>query len=122
MAPGATAAAGGRRGRVVGRRLPFTGDNFGPLADLTWQLHAYGERGRDGATRVGHELGLPVHVFGSPGETLLREGLIYLVRPDGFVAAAATAPVAAEAFRRAMPQRSGNRLEAVVHPAEERLG
>jgi hypothetical protein len=96
----------GRRGRVVGRRLPWTGVNYDALASLTWQVHTYGDAGRAAAGRIERELGLPVHAFPAAAErTLLRDGLFYLVRPDGFVAAAATAPAAVEAFRRARPAR-----------------
>ncbi|MCW2505250.1 MAG: monooxygenase, FAD-binding protein, partial [Actinomycetia bacterium] len=95
--------SGGRRGRVVGRRLPWIGENFAPLRDLTWQVHAYGKYDKPTAQRIERELALPVHTFGGTAGTLLREGLFYLVRPDGFVAAAATAPAAVEAFRRELP-------------------
>ena len=31
-----------RRDHVVGRRLPWTGDNFDVLRSMTWQVHGYG--------------------------------------------------------------------------------
>jgi 2-polyprenyl-6-methoxyphenol hydroxylase-like FAD-dependent oxidoreductase len=109
---------GGRRGRVVGRRLPWTGGNYDVLGELTWQVHTYGDAGRPAAGRIGRELGLPVHVFpAAPERTLLREGLFYLVRPDGFVAAAATSPAAVEAFRRAQPAAA----QPAAAPAEPAL-
>ncbi|MFI7599009.1 FAD-dependent monooxygenase [Actinoplanes sp. NPDC049681] len=85
------------RDPVVGRRLPWTGDNYAPLRSLEWQVHAYGE------LTSAPDLGLPVHVFDAAPETALRPGTLYLVRPDGFVAAAASPAEAAEVFRRAMP-------------------
>ncbi len=95
------AKARGRRGRVVGRRLPWTGGNFESLKQLTWQVHAYGETDPG----IEDKLGLPLTVF-PPADpaTGLREGLLYLVRPDGFVAAAATPDAAITAFQHA-PRR-----------------
>jgi 2-polyprenyl-6-methoxyphenol hydroxylase-like FAD-dependent oxidoreductase len=97
------AKARGRRGRVVGRRLPWTGDNFDALKELSWQVHSYG---RADGKRLERELGVTVHQFPrADADTGLREGLLYLVRPDGFVAAAATPEAAATAFRNALPDR-----------------
>jgi 2-polyprenyl-6-methoxyphenol hydroxylase-like FAD-dependent oxidoreductase len=98
MTPGAKQAAGGRRDPVVGRRLPWTGGNFGVLRSLRWQVHAYGGVTAEEAP----DIGLPVHVFGAAAETLLRPGRLYLVRPDGFVAAEAAPAEAADVFRRVM--------------------
>jgi 2-polyprenyl-6-methoxyphenol hydroxylase-like FAD-dependent oxidoreductase len=89
----------GRRDPVVGRRLPWTGDNFTVLRSLRWQIHAYGGVA-DGDVP---DLGLPVHVFDAAPQTPLQPGLLYLVRPDGFVAAAAP-PGEAAAFRSVMPE------------------
>ena len=96
MTPGAEAAAGGRRDPVVGRRLPWAPDNFAVLRSLRWQIHAYGGVR---ATDV-PDLGLPVHVFPAAPQTLLKPGRLYLVRPDGFVAAQAAPADAAEVFAR----------------------
>jgi 2-polyprenyl-6-methoxyphenol hydroxylase-like FAD-dependent oxidoreductase len=90
----------GRRDPVVGRRLAWTGGNFEVLRSLQWQIHGYG--GLE-STDV-PELGLPVHLFEPAPHTPLEPGRLYLVRPDGFVAAAAAPAEAAEVFRRAMPQ------------------
>jgi hypothetical protein len=60
----------------------------------------------DLVARLKRELRVDVFVF-PPAElaTGLRQGLLYLVRPDGFVAAAATPEAAEAAFRRALPDR-----------------
>ena len=100
------AAARGRRGRVVGRRLPWTGSNFDVLKSLTWQIHAYGSVDSDTVERLKRELRADVHVFPPANpDTGLRDRLLYLVRPDGFVAAAATPQAATVAFGRALPDR-----------------
>jgi hypothetical protein len=99
MSPEARELAHGRRDPVVGRRLAWTGDNFDVLRKLQWQVHAYG--GVDAPDVP--DLGLPVHIFPAAPRTALRPGLLYLVRPDGFVAAAATAADAAKVFPEAMP-------------------
>jgi hypothetical protein len=97
--PAAKAAAHGRRDPVVGRRLPWTGDNYAVLRDLSWQIHAYGGIA---ASEV-PDLGLPVHVFPGAPRTALRPGRLYLLRPDGFVAAEASPGDAARVFRAAIP-------------------
>jgi 2-polyprenyl-6-methoxyphenol hydroxylase-like FAD-dependent oxidoreductase len=83
------------RDRVVGRRLPWTGPNHKALRSLDWQVHHYGP---GAATSV---LGLPLHRFPADPSRRLDPGLLYLVRPDGFVAAAAPPERAAIAFARA---------------------
>jgi 2-polyprenyl-6-methoxyphenol hydroxylase-like FAD-dependent oxidoreductase len=87
------------RDPVVGRRLPWAGDNFTALRSLEWQIHAYG--GVDRAEVP--ELGLAVHIFPAAPQTPLTPGRLYLVRPDGFVAAEAAPADAAETFRAALP-------------------
>jgi 2-polyprenyl-6-methoxyphenol hydroxylase-like FAD-dependent oxidoreductase len=84
------------RDEVVGRRLPWTGDNFEVLKSLQWQVHGYG------ATPP-PSLDMPFHGFAPPPETSpLRLDLLYLVRPDGFVAAAAPPSTATVEFRTRM--------------------
>ncbi|HEU4348858.1 MAG TPA: FAD-dependent monooxygenase [Actinoplanes sp.] len=91
----------GSRGVVVGRRLPWAGDNYRVLRSLQWQIHGYG----DVDTSAVADLGLPIHVFPAAPRTALRPDLLYLVRPDEFVAAEAPPASAAEVFRKAMPAR-----------------
>jgi hypothetical protein len=98
MTPRAKTAAAGRRDPVIGRRLPWTGDNFAVLRSLRWQIHGYG--GVD--PKDAPDLGIPVHVFPPAPGSRLRSGRFYLVRPDGFVAAEAAPSDAAVVFDQAM--------------------
>jgi 2-polyprenyl-6-methoxyphenol hydroxylase-like FAD-dependent oxidoreductase len=98
MSADARRAARGRRGAVVGRRLPWVNGNHEPLRSLQWQVHAYGGVAAD---RLQQRLDLPVHVFPPAPGTKLRPGRVYLVRPDGFVAADATPEEAPAVFRSA---------------------
>ncbi|GGN48384.1 2-polyprenyl-6-methoxyphenol hydroxylase-like FAD-dependent oxidoreductase [Actinoplanes campanulatus] len=89
---------GRRRDPVVGRRLPWADGNHAALRAACWQIHAYG-----GVTAAdAPDLGVPVHVFPPAPATVLRPGLFYLVRPDGFVAARAEPAEADTLFRHAM--------------------
>ena len=94
MTPQVAAAAGRRRDPVVGRRLPWAGDNFAVLRSPQWQIHAYGGV----VATEAPDLGLPVHIFPEASATLLRPGRFYLVRPDGFVAAEAAPADASHVF------------------------
>ena len=38
---------------MIGRRLPWTGDNFGVLRAACWQIHGYGEVTASGAPDLG---------------------------------------------------------------------
>ncbi|MEU4625250.1 FAD-dependent monooxygenase [Actinoplanes sp. NPDC023801] len=92
------APADQRRDPVIGRRLPWTGDNHAVLRAACWQIHGYG----DVVAADAPALGLPVHIFPPAPATPLRPGLFYLVRPDGFVAARAEAAQAETHFRHAL--------------------
>lgn len=102
MTPDAKRAARGRRDRVVGRRLPWAGNNFAALRELRWQIHGYGGVPAGTARVLADGLGLPVHLFAPAPGTGLREGMLYLVRPDGFVAAQALPVDVPEVFGRVM--------------------
>ena len=77
-----------------GDRLPWLGpgeqDNFAPLRSLDWQLHVYGDIEGDLASAA-RQIGLPTHSFiwsdQVHGAGFERDAA-YLVRPDGYVAAA----------------------------------
>lgn len=84
--------AGAVRG---GDRLPWvrTDDNHGPLADIAWQVHVYG----DGDSAPGElaawcaSRGIALHrfAFGPAHEAAgLARGAAYLIRPDSYVACA----------------------------------
>ena len=96
LSASAKSDARGRRDPVVGRRLPPFEGNHEPLRSFTWQVHTYGAV--DSA--VAASVGLPVHTFPAPVGTPLRDGWMYLVRPDGVVAAAG---VTAEPLVAALP-------------------
>ncbi|MGD7732440.1 FAD-dependent monooxygenase [Propionibacteriaceae bacterium G57] len=81
------AARHGHRHPVVGRRLPWTGGNYDVLRAFTWQLHGYGvEAGQ--VAEAAEMLGIEGHVFRADPHHRLAASRLYLVRPDGFVAAA----------------------------------
>jgi hypothetical protein len=64
------------------------GDNFAPLTSLDWQVHVYGDAAPE-IRAVCHDRKLPLHVFPWRPEmrrTGLRRNVIYLLRPDGYVA------------------------------------
>jgi len=113
MSEQAEAGARGRRGEVLGRRLPWTAPGHAALRSLRWQAHSYGPL--DEAVVEGlRALGLEVHVLDPAPAQRLRRGVVYLVRPDGFVAAAVPAPRAVTALRGALPDRwSAGRAHAL---------
>ncbi len=98
MSEGARRASHGRRGKVVGRRLPWNGDNYDSLRAMTWQLHAYGRLDRRRVKRLARQLDLPFQVFPLLRNRKIRAGICYLVRPDGFVAVESPLDAAAENF------------------------
>ena len=57
---------------------------------MTWQVHGYGVYEPD-VHAIAASLGLEGHVFPPDPHRRLDPALVYLVRPDGFVAAAASA-------------------------------
>jgi 2-polyprenyl-6-methoxyphenol hydroxylase-like FAD-dependent oxidoreductase len=82
--------AAARRDPVVGRRLPWTGDNFDVLRSMSWQVHGYGVPETE-VNRIAESLGVEGHAFPVDPYRRLDPGLVYLVRRDAFVAAAASA-------------------------------
>ncbi|MEO8552439.1 MAG: FAD-dependent monooxygenase [Kofleriaceae bacterium] len=93
----------GRAGKIRGGdRLPWTGDNFAPLATLAWQLHVYGEV-PDSTRTACVALQLPLHQLAwtdACHAAGLARDAAYLVRPDGYVALAAAhlSPDSLEAY------------------------
>jgi 2-polyprenyl-6-methoxyphenol hydroxylase-like FAD-dependent oxidoreductase len=74
-----------------GDRLPWVEtegiSNYGPLAQMVWQVHVYGRAGPDLAAWC-EEHGVPLHVFAWRPEHekagLIRDAL-YLLRPDTYI-------------------------------------
>lgn len=91
--PAQRTRARGRRDPVVGRRLPWTGNNHEVLRQACWQVHIYaGAAGAVGAAGMADHQSWPgvvraVHRFDPLPELGLADGTVLLVRPDGFVAA-----------------------------------
>ena len=114
MSDAARRASHGRRGKVVGRRLPWNGDNYEALRGMTWQVHAYGGFDRRSLKRLGRRLELPVEIFPRVRNRKIRNGTCYLIRPDGFVAAESRLATAAEDFaahRRMTPKTDARHRE-----------
>ena len=95
----------GKRGRTVGRRLPYNGDNFDDLRLMRWQLHAYGTALTDQICEASEALDLPVSTFPAVHNDRLVAERLYLVRPDGFVAAEAPPQNAVTVFSAALRAR-----------------
>ncbi|MRG59898.1 monooxygenase [Agromyces sp. CFH 90414] len=91
-------ARGAAADPAVGLRLPWAGDNHVALRALTWQVHGYGASAAL-VERIARDLGLEHHSFPPDVQGPLRADRVYLVRRDGFVAAAASADPA----RRGVP-------------------
>jgi 2-polyprenyl-6-methoxyphenol hydroxylase-like FAD-dependent oxidoreductase len=83
----------GRAGEIHGGdRLPWvkTADNYGPLAQPSWQVHVYGKASQDLTERC-RTRSLPLHVFEWREEHAaagFARNAIYLIRPDTYVALA----------------------------------
>jgi 2-polyprenyl-6-methoxyphenol hydroxylase-like FAD-dependent oxidoreductase len=85
----------GHAGHVHGGdRLPWLGpgenDNFIPLRSLDWQLHFYGDSERN-LVSTARDAGLATHMFPwsqQAHDAGFQQNAAYLVRPDGYVAAA----------------------------------
>lgn len=81
-----------RRGKLLGRRLPWVSgagaehDNHAALASATWQVHAYGTSAVALGGVVAGRYGLVLHEFGAAPDKHLPDGTVVVVRPDGFVA------------------------------------
>ncbi|PFG29363.1 FAD-dependent monooxygenase [Paramicrobacterium agarici] len=97
--------ADGTRDDVVGRRLPWAGDNVDALRSHEWQVHEYGSADPADTARLERALGCEVHVFSAAPDTPLIPGEFYLVRPDGYVVARARPSEAAETFAGVLPGR-----------------
>ena len=95
----------GKRGRTVGRRLPYNGDNFDDLRLMRWQLHAYGTALTEQICEASETLDLPVSTFPAVRNDRLVAGRLYLVRPDGFVAAESPPHSAVTVFSAAIRAR-----------------
>jgi hypothetical protein len=85
----------GQAGHVHGGdRLPWAGaggnDNFAPLRSLDWQLHIYGSLSEE-LSSAARELGLAIYTFhwtNQAHEAGFQKDSAYLLRPDGYIAAA----------------------------------
>jgi 2-polyprenyl-6-methoxyphenol hydroxylase-like FAD-dependent oxidoreductase len=99
-----SALSAGSAGDVSGGdRLPWVEEaaNFEPLRSLQWQIHVYGEPARH-VQRLAETRGLALHRFPwTTGcqEAGIAEGSSFLVRPDGYIAAAALGEETAAAER-----------------------
>ena len=96
----------GRRDKLVGRRLAWSGSNYAALRGFTWQVHTYGGD-PDGCDNVARGIGADPFFFERDPFGRLSPKRLYLVRPDGFVAAAAEPLYAAEHFRKTRSELAG---------------
>jgi 2-polyprenyl-6-methoxyphenol hydroxylase-like FAD-dependent oxidoreductase len=104
----------GRAGRIEGGdRLPWvasqdSADNFEPLSSLGWQVHVYG-LADDYLAKACVARHLPLHAFPWSADAEragLEKDAIYLIRPDGYVALAASGPEPAEQLGRYLAARN----------------
>lgn len=102
------------RDDIVGKRLPFAGgdpSNFAALRSMRWQVHGYGAP-VDLVGRVAERLGIEHHAFPPDANGRLRSDRLYLVRPDGFVAAEASVAAGRRARAGAVPARFREQLSS----------
>jgi hypothetical protein len=74
--------------RLGARDDPFR-DNYEPLGSVAWQMHLYGEASAE-VERYCDEQRFTLHVFPwrpAMDATRLVRNALYLVRPDGYIAA-----------------------------------
>ena len=72
---------------IVGLRLPRVGNNLEALRSFTWQLHSYNRCEAARPSSVPDWFDGPLR-FGPDPHGRLRSDRLYIVRPDGYVAAA----------------------------------
>jgi 2-polyprenyl-6-methoxyphenol hydroxylase-like FAD-dependent oxidoreductase len=98
-----SAISEGRSGPLRGGdRLPYVApiDNHAPLASRDWQVHFYGKPNKALQWRL-TKLGIALHRFSWSREAKyagFQRNAIYLVRPDGHIAAIATSAGAITAY------------------------
>lgn len=98
--------SGSERDNAVGRRLAWTGGNHAALRRMSWQVHAYGAS-RAECIRVAGIIDADPHPFDPDPHRRLSARRLYLVRPDGFVAAAARPERAGQVFLAAKAALTG---------------
>lgn len=88
--------AGAKKAAKAGDRLPWAEhatedghdqDNFATLQVPTWQAHVYGKAPAWAEKKIADK-GLALHVFpwnAAMGQNGLRQDVLYLVRPDGYI-------------------------------------
>jgi 2-polyprenyl-6-methoxyphenol hydroxylase-like FAD-dependent oxidoreductase len=98
----------GRAGELcAGDRLPWVApahvgdtDNFTPLTAVDWQAHVYGAPSSEVASACeAHRIALHIFPFDAPAKAAsLEDGVVYLVRPDGYLGGVFTGAHASEAL------------------------
>jgi 2-polyprenyl-6-methoxyphenol hydroxylase-like FAD-dependent oxidoreductase len=102
MTDDAQQSSKGRRGTIVGRRLPCADGNVTALREAFWQVHSYGGVEPAELDSVAAQFGARAKSFSTTARTLLKPRMLYLIRPDGFVAAEAPPAAAATEFSRVL--------------------